>query len=111
MDSRGTLRSGFPVPVVLRSVFLPAAAGGRNIFHVWIKNLLTNFWICYILSKSAENSRNGSLAQLGEHLPYKQRVIGSSPIIPTIYAGVAQLVEHCLAKAVVAGPSPVSRSI
>ena len=27
----------------------------------------------------------GSLAQLGEHLPYKQRVIGSSPITPTIY--------------------------
>ena len=28
---------------------------------------------------------NGILAQLGEHLPYKQRVIGSSPIgsIPT----------------------------
>ncbi len=26
----------------------------------------------------------GSLAQLGEHLPYKQRVIGSSPIVPTI---------------------------
>ena len=26
---------------------------------------------------------NGSLAQLGEHLPYKQRVIGSSPIVPT----------------------------
>ena len=25
----------------------------------------------------------GSLAQLGEHLPYKQRVIGSSPIVPT----------------------------
>ncbi len=23
---------------------------------------------------------NGRLAQLGEHLPYKQRVIGSSPI-------------------------------
>ena len=23
----------------------------------------------------------GSLAQLGEHLPYKQRVIGSSPIV------------------------------
>ena len=33
----------------------------------------------------------GSLAQLGEHLPYKQEVIGSSPITPTIYfAGVAQ---------------------
>ncbi len=27
--------------------------------------------------------RCGSLAQLGEHLPYKQRVIGSSPITPT----------------------------
>ena len=26
----------------------------------------------------------GSLAQLGEHLPYKQEVIGSSPITPTI---------------------------
>ena len=24
----------------------------------------------------------GSIAQLGEHLPYKQRVIGSSPIVP-----------------------------
>ena len=35
------------------------------------------------------------LAQLGEHLPYKQRVIGSSPIGPTNqfyidYAGVAE---------------------
>ena len=26
---------------------------------------------------------HGILAQLGEHLPYKQRVIGSSPIGPT----------------------------
>ena len=26
--------------------------------------------------------QNGILAQLGEHLPYKQRVIGSSPIGP-----------------------------
>ena len=25
----------------------------------------------------------GSIAQLGDHLPYKQRVIGSSPIVPT----------------------------
>ena len=29
------------------------------------------FWVVY-----------GVLAQLGEHLPYKQRVIGSSPIGP-----------------------------
>ncbi len=35
--------------------------------------------LCY------NNSRriDGSIAQLGEHLPYKQRVIGSSPIVPT----------------------------
>ena len=35
----------------------------------------------------------GSLAQLGEHLPYKQRVIGSSPIVPTINGPVVQLVR------------------
>ena len=29
------------------------------------------------------NSENGSLAQLGEHLPYKQRVTGSSPVAST----------------------------
>ena len=28
---------------------------------------------------------NGGLAQLGEHLPYKQRVTGSSPVPPTRY--------------------------
>ena len=37
----------------------------------------------------------GIIAQLGEHLPYKQRVIGSSPIGPTqVYcAGVAELAD------------------
>ena len=33
----------------------------------------------------AESDTHGSIAQLGEHLPYKQRVIGSSPIVPTIF--------------------------
>ena len=28
-------------------------------------------------------TKNGSIAQLGERLPYKQDVIGSSPIVPT----------------------------
>ena len=28
---------------------------------------------------------NGSIAQLGEHLPYKQEVTGSSPVVPTIH--------------------------
>ena len=39
----------------------------------------------------------GSIAQLGEHLPYKQGVTGSSPVVPTKfynqeleYAGMAQ---------------------
>ena len=41
--------------------------------------------------------RYGSLAQLGEHLPYKQRVTGSSPVGPILlkvsikYGEVAQL--------------------
>ena len=34
----------------------------------------------------------GILAQLGEHLPYKQRVTGSSPVGP-IHAGVAELAD------------------
>ena len=34
----------------------------------------------------------GILAQLGEHLPYKQRVTGSSPVGP-IYAAVAELAD------------------
>ena len=29
--------------------------------------------------------RNGVLAQLGEHLPYKQRVTGSSPVASTFF--------------------------
>ena len=35
----------------------------------------------------------GSLAQLGEHLPYKQGVTGSSPVVPTIVGLVVQLVR------------------
>ena len=31
----------------------------------------------------ASEQRFGGLAQLGEHLPYKQRVTGSSPVVPT----------------------------
>ncbi len=40
------------------------------------------------------DAAGGSLAQLGEHLPYKQGVTGSSPVVPTrivnIQAGMAQ---------------------
>ena len=40
----------------------------------------------YIIAKQSAIRliRNGILAQLGEHLPYKQRVIGSSPIGPIL---------------------------
>ena len=80
----------------------------------------------------------GSIAQLGEHLPYKQGVTGSSPVVPTKCGLVVQLVrtlachargrefeslpgrhlcgsdsvvECRLAKANVAGSNPVFRSI
>ena len=41
---------------------------------------------------------SGIIAQLGEHLPYKQGVTGSSPVGPTFtltseYAGVAELAD------------------
>ena len=56
----------------------------------------------------------GSLAQLGEHLPYKQRVIGSSPIGPIsienglkYYADVAQLAEQLICNQQVIGSSPI----
>ncbi len=59
---------------------------------------MTKYREDYILIKSVatDNDGHGILAQLGEHLPYKQGVTGSSPvgpiIIPTIkYGEIAQL--------------------
>ena len=58
--------------------------------------------------------RNGIIAQLGEHLPYKQRVIGSNPIGPTstekysdLIADVAQLAEQLTCNQQVIGSSPI----
>ena len=47
--------------------------------------------ILYYLSKFVEDKSQddkcyGILAQLGEHLPYKQRVTGSSPVGPIYVA-------------------------
>ena len=56
----------------------------------------------------------GELAQLGEHLPYKQRVGGSNPsfsIWIIFKGGSSSVVEHHLAKVGVAGSNPVFRSI
>ena len=42
----------------------------------------------YIIAKQSaiQQLQNGILAQLGEHLPYKQRVTGSSPVGPISFA-------------------------
>ena len=39
----------------------------------------------------SQKMRQGVLAQLGEHLPYKQRVTGSSPVGPTIRSGLREI--------------------
>ena len=58
------------------------------------KKLLTNRNRFAIIVNVAERKlvTFGSLAQLGEHLPYKQRVTGSSPVTPT-NGPVVQLVR------------------
>ena len=59
--------------------------------------------------------RNGSIAQPGEHLPYKQGVTGSSPVVPTSfsisYASVAQLVEQGTENPRVVGSIPTGGTI
>ena len=55
-------------------------------------------------------ARSGSLAQLGEHLPYKQRVIGSSPI-RVVFASVAQSVEQGTENPRVIGSIPIGGTI
>ncbi len=46
---------------------------------IFLKNYLTNANQFDIICKR----QDGRLAQLGEHLPYKQRVTGSSPVLST----------------------------
>ncbi len=72
--------------LVAQLVRAPPCHGGGRGFEPHPGRLQRIFPQCYIY---------GILAQLGEHLPYKQRVIGSSPIGPTNqfyidYAGVAE---------------------
>ena len=64
---------------------------------------------------AATKVKNGVLAQLGEHLPYKQGVTGSSPVGPIsykisiffFYADVAQLAEQLICNQQVNGSSPL----
>ena len=53
--------------------------------------------INHVAEVYSTESAFGSIAQLGEHLPYKQEVTGSSPVVPTTpglpYGPVVQLVR------------------
>ncbi len=79
---------------------------GRKKSEKFCKKLLTFVPNSYYNSQAVGNKEeqkyckyHGILAQLGEHLPYKQRVTGSSPVGPilqetagtTEYGGIAQL--------------------
>ena len=41
--------------------------------------------MCHVAEVSSQAASQGSIAQLGEHMPYKHGVTGSSPVVPTIY--------------------------
>ena len=66
----------------------PVTAEVTGSSPVWVvictdsKNLRTATSAERMLVVGLKDAYNGILAQLGEHLPYKQRVIGSSPIGP-----------------------------
>ena len=56
---------------------------------------ITRVW-CIIYSVAGEGGAHGSIAQLVEHLPYKQGVTGSSPVVSTtsyVCGPVVQLVR------------------
>ena len=58
----------------------PCHGGGRE-----FESLPGRYWWKSVIIKYY-----GILAQLGEHLPYKQRVIGSSPIGPIYYGWIPE---------------------
>ena len=49
--------------------------------------------MCHVAEVSNTESANGSIAQLGEHMPYKHGVTGSSPVVPTTPGPVVQSVS------------------
>ena len=59
-----------------------------NFFQENFKKVLTSEKVCDIIVNVAERcDQYGSIAQLGEHMPYKHGVTGSSPVVPTIRPG------------------------
>ena len=48
----------------------------------------------------------GSIAQLGEHLPYKQRVTGSIPVVSTKLRFIGSMAEQLTCNQQVVGSTP-----
>ena len=76
----------------------PVNSGLMKKFKKFQKKRLTKWPSMCIMNHVAEvhstkQSEYGSIAQLGEHLPYKQEVTGSSPVVPTIFGPVVQSVS------------------
>ena len=74
----------------------PCHGGGRGFESLLGRRILIFFF--------------GIIAQLGEHLPYKQGVTGSIPVGP-IDADVAQLAEQLTCNQQVIGSSPIVGSV
>ena len=56
------------------------------------------FWVVCIERYNDNSISYGIIAQLGEHLPYKQGVIGSSPIGPINFVKYAAVAEQADAR-------------
>ena len=54
---------------------------------------MLSFGGAFIFAENEAKIENGGIAQLVEHLPCKQGVIGSNPITSTINGLIAQLVR------------------
>ena len=64
-------------------------APGRHMEYAAVAHLVERHLAKVEVASSSLVGRSicGSLAQLGEHLPYKQRVSGSSPLTSTMWPG------------------------
>ena len=99
-SNRGQITIFWPVGQAVKT---PPFHGGNR------SSILLRVTIFFI-----NNFQCGVIAQLGEHLPYKQGVTGSSPVNPTIkteHAGVAQLAEQLTCNQQVVGSIPITSSI
>ena len=84
----------------------PCHGGGRGFESLPGRFTLQKFILILLIGGSDSSFLiPGILAQLGEHLPYKQRVTGSSPVGST-FADMAQLAEQLICNQQVEGSSP-----